>query len=304
MNKALLAGCVLALAATGANATIVTYNYTGGYHNEGWVTGGSNGASVNFVYGDGGNYGQAAQNRCVDGLSVTCASRSGITIAAAPPNPGYTGPAVVVNGTNGTYQTNVGGGTPAAQYAGSLSYDDSLTFSYTDLVTNLTETWYVVTGGTLAWTGTTGFEVLVNPSNTSGQVGGSFFSYSFANGNVNLLTGQRTSTAKCDLGIAGAAVVGTLLCGVANPASSYNYASSGSYVKPVNWTGVRDNGDGTIDLLLSGNRYTQLGSGNNLQERLTLTPYAITAPVPVPAAVWLFGSALGVMGIARRRKAA
>lgn len=305
MKNNYLAGALLALAATGANAAVVTYNYSGGYHNEGWVTGGSNGASVNVVYGDGPNYGTSPQDKCVNGTLVTCASRSGFSIAAAPPNPAYAGYATVVAGNNGTYQTNVGGGTPTAQYSGSLSYDNSLTFSYTDLVTNLTETWYVVTGGTLAWTGTTGFEVTVAPTTgASGQVGGSFFDYSFANGNVNLTTGQRTSTSKCNLGIAGAAVVGALLCGVANPASSYNYASSGTYVKPVNWTGVRDNGDGTIDLLLSGNRFTATGGGNNLQERLTLTPYVIASPVPVPAAVWLFGSALGLMGVARRRQAA
>ncbi len=280
MKKYLLAGAALALASTGANAAIVTFNYSGGYHINGWVTGGSNGASINVVYGDGPNYGVSPQNKCVDGSITLCS-------ALVPPR---------VNGDNGTYQTNVGGATPMANYAGSLTYDTSITFSYTDQSTLATETWYAVTGGSLAWTGTVGFEVLVNPG-ASGNVGGSFFDYSFANGNVNLITGVRTSTSKCDLGIAGQAIVGALLCGFANPATSYNYSNSGAYVKPQYWAGVRENGDGTIDLLMYGNRYTTTNSGNNLQERLVL------APIPVPAAVWLFGSALGLLGFARRKLA-
>ncbi|MBN8279336.1 MAG: hypothetical protein J0M16_01875 [Gammaproteobacteria bacterium] len=287
MKKALIAGAVLALAGTAANATVITYNYLGGYHNGPWVTAGSNGAALDVVYGDGNNYGISAQNKCQDNNIITpfqtCASLG------------------FVDGNNGTYQTTVPGApNPKANYTGSLSYDDSLTFSYTDIATNQTETWFVVTGGTLAWTGSYGLEVLVAPSASSGKIGGSFFQYSFANGNVNLTTGARTSTSKCDLGIAGNAIVGALLCGFANPASSYQYSSSGAYVKPVNWTGVRDLGDGRIELLLSGNRFTATGSGNNLQERIILTP----TTVPVPAAVWLFGSAVGLLGIARRKAAA
>ncbi len=85
---------------------------------------------------------------------------------------------------------------------------------------------------------------------TSGNIGGSFFSYSFTNRSVNLLTGAATNgLAKCDIGIMGSAVVGSaLLCGFANPASSYQYSNTGTYVKPVNWTGVRETGDRTIEL--------------------------------------------------------
>lgn len=42
------------------------------------------------------------------------------------------------------------------------------------------------------------------------------------------------------------------------------------------------------------------GSSNSQTYRLVFTPNA----VPVPAAVWLFGSALGLLGVMRRRKAA
>ena len=124
------------------------------------------------------------------------------------------------------------------------------------MVTSVTEAWHPIVTGTLAWTGTYGLEVNVAPSLTSGKVGGSFFDYSFANGNINLKSGTRTSTSKCDLGLAGRAIVGTLLCGVANPASGYAYASNGAYLHPDNFTGIRDNGDGTYDLMIYGTRYS------------------------------------------------
>lgn len=299
MNHKILVAVALASLTATANAAVVNATYTSGYHNSPWLVDGSNGATLAPVYGDGALSGISPQNKCVDGIPgsvpvvpTTCASLSGGTYTTGS----Y--PAVVVNGDNGTYMTNVGGATPVAVYAGSLQYDDALTFNYTDAVTLANETWFVVTGGTLAWTGTYGIEVTVPPSETSGRVGGSFFTYSFANGNVNLTTGARTSTSLCNLGIAGANIVGSLLCGFANPASTYQYSNTGTYVKPVNWTGVRDNGNGTIDLIMVGQRRAQTGSGNNLQERLTLSV------IPVPAAVWLMGSALGLLGWMRRKPAA
>ena len=105
------------------------------------------------------------------------------------------------------------------------------------------------------------------------------------------------------MGIAGASTVGPLLCGAANPASGFAYGnaaggSTGPYVKPVNWDGIRDNGNGTYDLLMYSTRFTSANTRNNLQERLQLTGTATV--VPVPAAVWLFGSSLGLLGFARR----
>lgn len=290
MRLKLLAGLATGLVAAGADAAIVNYNYVAGYHNNSWYISGSNGASFATVYGDGQYASTSPQNKCIDGTSATCASKSGTT------NGTYSFPAVVVAGDNGPYWTNVGGATPVASFAGSLSYDDAITYTYTDVVRNTTETWYLVTGGSLAWTGTYGIEVTVGPA-SNGQPGGSFFSYSFANGNINLTTGVRTSTSKCDLGIAGGAIVGPLLCGAANPASTYQYSSVGAYVKPVNFAMVKDNGDGSIDLMIWGNRRTTTGSANDLQERFHL----LSATVPVPGAVWLLGSAVAFLGVLRRR---
>jgi hypothetical protein len=301
MKNALMAGALLAITATSANAVVINYNYNSGYHPAPFVTAGSNGAANDLSYGDGPTYGSSPQNKCINGYSgATPKTCDGYTIAGQTVTYVGNGNGTLVNGNNGTYNAN---SAKQAQYAGTVSYDNSITFNYTDLVTNVTDTWYAVTGGSLAWTGAWGFEVEVAASATAGSVGGSWFTYTWTNGGVNLTTGARTGTAVCDLGIAGSAVVGSLLCGVANPASSYAYANTGTYVKPTNWAGVRELGDGSIELLMYGNRYTATGGGNNLQERVILNTGA-SQVVPVPGAVWLFGSALGLLGVARRRLAA
>jgi hypothetical protein len=60
-----------------------------------------------------------------------------------------------------------------------------------------------------------------------------------------------------------------------------------------------NNGTGTVESYILGS--AKLGSDGTL----TLTGNTTTAPVPLPAAVWLFGSGLmGLVGVSRRRKAA
>jgi hypothetical protein len=307
MRTKLLTALALGSLATSANAVIVNYSYTNGYHSQGMYTAGSNGAAIATVYGDGANTGVSAQNICVNGNPVgTQRFCNDYNIAAYVPGTGS--PAVTfvgggagngVAGSNGLYWANA---SPVASYGGTLTYDTSQVYSYTDAITSVTSNWYLVTGGALTWTGQYGLEVAVNPSATSGGIGGSFFSYSFLNTSLALGASGGTrsggAAAKCDLGFAGAAIVGTLLCGPANPISGFSYNSSGTYVKPVNWAMVQENGDGTITLMLWGNRRSSVGSGNDLQETLVLSA------VPVPAAVWMFGSALGALGLVRRRFAA
>jgi hypothetical protein len=66
--------------------------------------------------------------------------------------------------------------------------------------------------------------------------------------------------------------------------------------------------DGTFDTR-GGESNLQIGGWITGQQRFNVSPdltndvYAVFAPVPIPAAVWLFGSGLlGLVGIARRRR--
>ena len=292
-NKlALLAG--LALLSAGANAVTQQAGISAGVHTY-MESGGSNGAAPTPTYGDGATSGTSPGNICLNAVAspfATCAD------AKATVTPAITAGQFFA-GNNGTYWGNP---TPVAVYNGAVVYDDAITF--VDPVDSLT--YFRVTGGVMDWSGTYGLEVSVTPG-TSGQNGGSFFGYAFNNSGIDLTTGARQTTggaagvkSNCYLGAAGNFIVGSLLCGFANPVSSWQYSSVGTaYVKSANWAGVRFNGDGSVGhLLLTSSRFTSSGAGNNIREELDFSV------VPVPAAVWLFGSALGVMGVVRRKKAA
>jgi hypothetical protein len=69
--------------------------------------------------------------------------------------------------------------------------------------------------------------------------------------------------------------------------------------------------DGTGSLrnsnnIVNKNEYTEIEFGSEYITNLTFNPAITTliAPVPIPAAVWLFGSGLlGLVGISWRKKA-
>ena len=296
-NLGLIAG--FALVATGANAAtqLVGINPSAAldYHTY-YAVGGANGAAPSQVYGDGALAGISPNNMCVDNphISTGGTDTNGRTCAQAyPANTPPVAANTYVNGSNGAYWT--GNLTPTASYGGTIQYDNAITF--VDAPSG--DTYFRVTGGTLSWTGSYGIEVVTNPGPASPYVvGGSFFGYSFNNSSINLATGARATGSSCFLGAAGAEVVGSLLCGFANPLSSYGYANTTGttpYTKSADWAGVRFNPDGTMHLLLTSNKFSATGSGNNIREELNL--------VPVPAAAWLFGSAAGLLGWMRRKVA-
>ena len=102
-------------------------------------------------------------------------------------------------------------------------------------------------------------------------------------------------------------------CTVANTATQYcsptdNRTYAGDWLSGLLADGVTPSNSANFSALVTGSNLTL-----SVRKALTTTDVAGTkswlqlnfnySVVPVPAAVWLFGSALGVLGIARRRAA-
>jgi hypothetical protein len=72
----------------------------------------------------------------------------------------------------------------------------------------------------------------------------------------------------------------------------------------LNWLTATTNGNGLVTLMLSGgtNQIEFRAAGNTLDDNFYIRSADATV-VPVPAAIWLFGSGLlGLIGVARRKK--
>jgi hypothetical protein len=287
MKKQLLAVSALILASASAQAAVVTVDILGGYHLFFGAGGSQTGGVIqsSIVYGDGVTAGITPPNICIDGSVRLCSDS-----ATSPGGP-------YVNGNNGAYW-----GTLPVPNAAVLAKVQNPNVTYSGTITFDTLTGQVL-GGSLVYNGAYGFEVSV-PAGATGNPGGSFFSQTFVDSNINLATGLRTTgsvggvpTAVCSLGAAGAIVVGNLLCGPANNPANFSFHQTGANLEAT-FTNIVRNAAGVIvagDLDLRSFRFTNTGSGNNLQETFRL------AVIPVPAAVWLFASALGLLGFARRR---
>jgi hypothetical protein len=100
-------------------------------------------------------------------------------------------------------------------------------------------------------------------------------------------------------------------CTVANAATQYcsptdNRSFAGDWLTGLKADGVTPSLHAAFNAAVSGNSLVL-----NVRKDLSLTPGANSwlqlnfnySVVPVPAAVWLFGSALGILGLARRRTA-
>jgi hypothetical protein len=133
------------------------------------------------------------------------------------------------------------------------------------------------------WNGNLNIDVVVvaNPSSVFG---------------AGLVYSTQTNTKgqfKCDAGFTGTIVKNCLYDGA-------QYGSSGQPAKNTVWMMASTDGDGDG---INGTPMAVGGpfAGFNANFNATLSP----APIPVPAAVWLFGSGLlGLVGIARRKKSA
>jgi hypothetical protein len=74
-------------------------------------------------------------------------------------------------------------------------------------------------------------------------------------------------------------------------------------------TSVVDNGDGTINVTIADTTYSDCAAapncvpGSGSVDITAVWRFNATAAVPIPATFWMFGSALGLLGWMRRRKA-
>ncbi len=151
----------------------------------------------------------------------------------------------------------------------------------------------------LSWTGTVGVEPL------------NLFVNGATSGSYNA-AGDASGTFFCFNGPVGVGALGADFCGNGTATPPTTSALGPQTIANKNLANgfdtFTDNGDGTITITLSSTVYEACiadfacipGSGSsNVFAKWTLN--ATLGVIPVPAAVWLFGSALGLLGWLRRR---
>ncbi len=263
--KKLITFLALALLAANVNATVWVIDSSA----QGGVTGNDQqtGLGMNFWFTQGVN-GNSTQNMYSNGAG-----------------PGYAcfGLDNVAGGGGPTSCTAAG--TPEIWTAGNVVYTGSLNDDFSFL--------------NLSWTGTVGVEPL------------NLFVNGATSGSYNA-AGDASGTFFCFNGPIGVGALGADFCGngtamppttsALGPQTIANKDLANGFFKFI------DNGDGTIEIRLRSLVYNECiadfacipGSGSsNVFAKWTLN--ATLGVIPVPAAVWLFGSALGLLGWIRRR---
>ncbi|MEO8443667.1 MAG: hypothetical protein ABI567_01540, partial [Gammaproteobacteria bacterium] len=169
-------------------------------------------------------------------------------------------------------------------YGGIISVDDSNN---------------AVIGGSLTVTGTISDEVVVGPN--------TWWVRQYNNLNINFLTNVATSsgTPACYGTTAAPLGCGPAVVTAGTTAAQFGPRAGIASQTPDGTGGVAylaatfDANTGLLEVFRDGRRVDAV-NGTDVLQRFTLE----TTVVPVPAAVWLFGSALGLMGLARRKLAA
>jgi len=171
-----------------------------------------------------------------------------------------------------TWTPDIGGNLMDGTYGGSITTDGSNN----------------VTGGTLSVTGEIGFEIAPGPS--------SWWFITFDNLSIDFGTGLSTASVGC-AEQAGFAPAPCFAATAGYPDSLFNplaghedWGTAGTARAAATFDGT------TLNIFREG--YTVDGaSGTDYLNTFTLS----SSVVPVPAAVWLFGSALGLLGWGRRK---
>jgi len=274
MRKVLIVAA-LALLATSANATVWTI--TGGGMST-WFTDGTNGGGLQNIYESGVGTNAEFPGPRVNGYN--CIGIGG----------GTGGPYTVGDDTCGD---DTGEGTATELWGASAVYSGTIDDQGTATAADDT--------GSFSWTGESG---------TGAPAGFELFTNSIVSGAYNVDGSTPTGTYNCWNNPAAVGGYGADFCGNGSGGATLTTAAGQSLVNralPNGIIALTDNLNGTIQVVMSDTTYTSCTAAANgtcdssSSDTFAVWEFTVAGAIPVPAAVWLFGSALGLLGWVRRR---